>query len=211
MNQDGPMALFQYWNRLRGSRPAPRRSEIEPADIKNHLPDTFIVEHEPRAEPVFRLAGTRLCAIYGRELKGHALPSLWNARDRPAVGRLLQHAIEAKAVALITFEGLSRDGRVNGFELILLPLEGGSPDGALGLGAVQALMKPYWLGADPIVENRIESFRFIDPLHETPLAERRPALDAPSLSPQSEVLTIRLDDGARRVRHLVVFEGGRRR
>ena len=38
MKQEGTIALFQYWNRLRDGRPAPRRTEIEPADIKSLLP-----------------------------------------------------------------------------------------------------------------------------------------------------------------------------
>ncbi|WP_292533011.1 PAS domain-containing protein, partial [Mesorhizobium sp.] len=29
MNQNGSIALFQYWNRLRDGRPAPKRSEVE--------------------------------------------------------------------------------------------------------------------------------------------------------------------------------------
>jgi hypothetical protein len=76
MQQEATIALFQYWNRLRGGRPVPLRSEIEPADIKRLLADTFILEADGRDEAIFRLAGTRLCAVYGRELKGFAFPSL---------------------------------------------------------------------------------------------------------------------------------------
>lgn len=75
MKQQGTIALFQYWNRLRGSRPAPQRSEIEPVDIKSLLADTFILESDARGEAIFRLAGTRLCATYGRELKGYSFLS----------------------------------------------------------------------------------------------------------------------------------------
>ncbi|WP_163272627.1 PAS domain-containing protein [Chelativorans alearense] len=208
MNQDGSMALFQYWNRLRGNRPAPRRSEIEPADIKALLPDTFILERDARATPVFRLAGTRLCATYGKELKGYSFVSLWSERDQPAVDRLVRHALDEKAVALIAFEGLSRDGRINSFELIVLPLEGGRQS-VRALGAVQPLMSPFWLGADPIIENRVESFRLTDPDHEPRLLKNRPSVPVPPLSPEGDALSSRLDDGGRRIRHLVVFQGGK--
>ena len=83
MNQNGSITLFHYWNRLRDGRPAPKRSEVEPADIKSLLADTFILERDTRGEAVFRLAGTRLCASYGRELKGFSFPSLV-ARKGPA-------------------------------------------------------------------------------------------------------------------------------
>ena len=82
MKQDGSIALFHYWNRLRDGRAAPKRTEIEPADIKSLLADTFILEKDTRGEAVFRLAGTRLCAIYGRELKGFSFSSLWKAKDQ---------------------------------------------------------------------------------------------------------------------------------
>ena len=71
--------------RLRNGRPAPKRTEIEPADIKRLLADTFILEKDTRGEAMFRLAGTRLCAIYGRELKGFSFPSLWRERDQRLV------------------------------------------------------------------------------------------------------------------------------
>ena len=91
MKQDGSVALFHYWNRLRDGRPAPKRTEIEPADIKGLLSDTFILERDTRGEAVFRLAGTRLCAIYGRELKGFSFPSMWRSNDQRMIGRLAQN------------------------------------------------------------------------------------------------------------------------
>ena len=98
MRQDGSIKLFQYWNRLRAGRPAPRRTEVEPADIKALLGDTFILENDVRGEAVFRLAGTRLCAIYGRELKGFAFSSLWGDRDRRIV-ELAEDGVSPREIA----------------------------------------------------------------------------------------------------------------
>ncbi|MBE0702443.1 MAG: PAS domain-containing protein, partial [Afipia sp.] len=53
MKQNGSIQLFQYWNRLRNGRPAPKRTEIEPSDIKSLLADTFILEKDGRGEAVF--------------------------------------------------------------------------------------------------------------------------------------------------------------
>lgn len=111
MNLNGSIALFQYWNRLRDGRPAPRRTEVEPADIKALLADTFILEMDTRKEAVFRLAGTRLCAIYGRELKGFSFPSLWREKDQRLVARLVHGVFHQKSVVVISFEGFSRTGR----------------------------------------------------------------------------------------------------
>jgi hypothetical protein len=210
MNLNGTIALFQYWNRLRDGRPAPRRTEIEPADIKTLLADTFILEKDTRGEAVFRLAGTRLCAIYGRELKGFSFPSLWREKDQRLVARLIHGAFRQKSVVTIGYEGISRTGRSNKFELLALPLDGGAAHPRC-LGIISAAEKPFWLGADPIADALIDSIRVIDPDREPVFLNNRPAIDVPALAP-SELdgpQTISEFGRARRIRHLVVLDGGR--
>jgi hypothetical protein len=208
MKQDGSIALFHYWNRLRDGRPAPKRTEIEPADVKRLLADTFILERDTRNEAVFRLAGTRLCAVYGRELKGFSFPSLWQDKDRRLVGRLIHGVFESANVVVIVFDGISTNQRSNPFEMIVLPLEGGA-DNQRCLGAVSAIEKPFWLGADPIVEARIESVRVVDPDCEPVFLKNRPAIDVPALSPNELPLEDGEKTGSRRIRHLLVLDGGR--
>lgn len=211
MKQDGSIALFQYWNRLRDGRPAPRRTEIEPADIKALLADTFILEKDSRGEGVFRLAGTRLCATFGRELRGFSFPSLWREKDSRLIARLVHGVFKSKNVVVITLEGASKNGRANAFEMLLLPLDGGL-ESPRCLGVMSAGEKPFWLGADPVVEVRIETVRVVDPDREPLFLKNRPAIEVPSLAPGdlSASITGRPTlDGARRIRHLVVFNGGR--
>ena len=210
MKQDGSMALFHYWNRLRDGRPAPKRTEIEPADIKSHLADTFILERDSRGEAVFRLAGTRLCAIYGRELKGFSFPSMWRAKDQRMVARLAQSVFSGNSVIVLTYEGYSRNLRSVGFELLLLPLEGGQ-DHQRALGIISATSRPYWLGADAINDAVLESVRVVDPEREPMFLKNRPAMHLPL--PSSDIIppvdTGILHNGGRRIRHLVVLPGGR--
>ncbi|HEY6631110.1 MAG TPA: PAS domain-containing protein [Rhizobiaceae bacterium] len=209
MKQDGSIALFQYWNRLRRGRPAPKRTEIEPADIKALLADTFILERDTRSQAVFRLAGTRLCAVFGRELKGFSFPSLWQDKDRRLVGRLVYGVFEDSNVVAVTFDGISGNQRSNPFEMIILPLEGGA-DNQRCLGAVSAVEKPFWLGADPILEARVESVRVVDADREPVFLANRPAIQVPALSP-SELPSVHDNPtaGSRRIRHLLVLDGGR--
>lgn len=209
MKLDGSIALFQYWNRLRNGRPAPRRTDIEPADIKGLLADTFILEKDTRGEAVFRLAGTRLCAIYGRELKGFSFPSLWLDKDQRLVARLAEGVFRSKSVVVIVFSATSRNRRTIDFEMLLLPLDGGVENPRC-LGIMSSAQKPFWLGADPVIEGRIESVRVVDPGREPMFLNNRPAIAVPALSPDE----IPLHDGAaapgaRRIRHLVVLDGGR--
>lgn len=210
MNQEGTVALFQYWNRLRGRRAAPRRTEIEPADIKALLADTFILEKDTRGEAIFRLAGTRLCATYGRELKGYSFPLIWAARDQRMIARLVRSAFQENTVVVVTFDGMTVGGKSNAFEMILLPLETGLGS-ARCLGAIIPLKKPYWLGAEAVVENRVDTLRVVDPDREPVFLANRPAVTVPPIAPgESSMTTIPAAGGnGRRIRHLVVFEGGR--
>ncbi|WP_028032928.1 PAS domain-containing protein [Chelativorans sp. J32] len=209
MFQDGSIALFQYWNRLRAGRPAPLRTEIAPSEIKSLLPDTFILERNARGAILFRLAGTRICAIYGKELRGTAFTSLWTGGDQQAVTRIMRRFLADKSALYITFEGATGDGRLNGFELLLLPL-GSDDDHTRVLGTLQPVHKPFWLGADPVCENRLESFRLIDPDREPLLLSNRKTVSVPPLLPDGQALVEAFGSNVRRIRHLLVFEGGRR-
>lgn len=210
MQHDSTYALFQYWNRLRDGRAAPRRSEIEPADIKTLLADTFILEADGRGEAVFRLAGTRLCAVYGRELKGFSFPSLWRNKDQRVLGRLLNAVFVDRKLATITFQGISAQGRTADFEMLVLPLEsGGERARCLGISTVSKYT--YWLGSDPVIDAEVSSLRVVDPDLEPMYLKNRPAIAiAPSPGEQRAPTTLPAETAAsaRRVRHLIVLDGG---
>jgi hypothetical protein len=210
MKLNGSIALFQYWNRLRDGRPAPKRTEVEPADIKALLADTFILEKDTRGEAVFRLAGTRLCATYGRELKGFSFPSLWREKDQRLIARLVHGVFSQKSVVVFTYEGLSQNGRSVYFELLMLPLDGGVENPRC-LGVITAAEKLFWLGADPIVDALVDAIRVIDPEKEPMFLKNRPAIPVPPLVPTKldSPDTITEFGRARRIRHLVVLDGGR--
>ncbi len=212
MKQNGSIALFQYWNRLRNGRKAPMRSEIVPADIRSLLADLFILERDIRRGAVFRLAGTRLCAVYGRELKGSSFRSLWSKEDQTLIAGLSGDVFALKSGAVLSVTSLTRSGRENNFEFLLLPLEGGQRTTPRCLGAVSACRKPFWLGADPIIETRVEAVRIVDPESDPKSPIDRMEVGAPTLTPNATFYTDSepAPFSGRRIRHLVVLEGGRR-
>ena len=208
MKREGSVNLFQYWNRLRDGRPAPKRTEIEPADIKTHLGDTFILETDTRGEAVFRLAGTRLCAMYGRELKGFAFTSLWRDKDAPMMSRLVSGVFQDKTVLVVAYQGITPGNRSLPLELLLLPLEGGE-ENRRALGIISPETKPFWLGADPITDAALETVRVVDADREPFLLRSREALPETSQVKLAPPMPDLVRNGARRIRHLVVLPGGR--
>jgi hypothetical protein len=207
MRHDGTSELFAYWNRLRGTRAAPERREIAPASIGKYLADTFIVQAIGPGEPRFRLAGTRICSVYGRELRGASFASLWQIKDRSNIVRLIKNSMTNKSVVQLTYEGKSSRGRRALFELILLPLASEANERHL-MGMIISLGRPFWLESDPIVENRLQSISIIDP--------RYPARSLPgdSMFTASENTASTTLPGtrtiiSRKVRHLLVLDGGK--
>lgn len=89
--------VFAYWDNCRGDRLAPERSDIEPGAIRSVLSDTFILTFDRKAGHPFRLAGTRLCAVMGCELKGEPFADLWSEESRKQIDDLLKTIAEETA------------------------------------------------------------------------------------------------------------------
>src|ERR1700683_1294430 len=114
--------LYTYWEALRGRRPAPQRAEIEPAAIRQVLSETFIITLDRGAGYPFRLAGTRVCALFGRELKGESFLGLWDEMSRKTVRDLLNLLTSETVGTVAGVTAQSSDGESLDLELLLLPL-----------------------------------------------------------------------------------------
>ncbi len=150
MQQQTVRQLYAYWDTIRNGRIAPQRSEIEPSRIANLLCETFIVERRGPLHFRFRLAGTRICDQFGRELRGADVLSLWSNEDRGALASLLRSIVDDGAVGNGTFSARTGTGRQAAFEIVLLPVinRGAAIDRILG--AVTAIEPPFWLGTEPL-------------------------------------------------------------
>jgi hypothetical protein len=155
--------LFDYWNECRGPRLAPERSEIDPAAIRRVLGDTFVLEANGMAQHPFRIAGTRLCALFCRELKGESFLNLWQRSGQAAVRDLITAAMEEKAGVVASVSGTTTDPTLLpiSLELLLLPLAYQSRSDARVLGALAPMSVPYWLGAKPVGPLTLGTFRHV--------------------------------------------------
>ena len=217
MQKQSTKTLYEYWNTLRGSRSAPDRRDIDPTKIRTALANTFILELTDNREFDFRLAGSHICATYARELKGRSFTRLWHPRDRDAMDTLIRAVTEDHAVALITFQGQTAVSSRVSVETILLPVRHNGSTQSRILGAMTAIDEPYWLGSQPVVEQRITGLRLIWP-DDNSLADM--ARDIAAAVPQDVVFATSTGGvqpmaatvygrQARRYAHLAVIDGGR--
>eukprot|EP01037_Dinobryon_pediforme_P019789 gene19789-20270_t len=209
MKHQATRELYGYWQRLRRGRSAPDRSEIEPADIRNLLGYTFILEVVSPREYRFRLAGTRLCALYGREMKGKDFATFWQGKDRDAVATILSAISEDAAASVIGFLGTTDHNRDLPLECLMLPLRQHGEGYTRVIGSLVPMDDPYWIGIHPIMAQSVTSLRLIWP-DERPSGLIHSADLAPSDSPAHPLHVTRSpNDFRRKVQHLTVYEGGK--
>ena len=155
--------VFAYWDNCRGSRMAPERNEIEPGAIRSVLCDTFILTFDRKEGHPFRLAGTRLCAIMGCELKGEPFADLWREESRPQVEELLKTIAEETVGLVASVRGETESGQAIDLELLLLPLGHRGHMPARLRGALSPLRPPYWAGVTPVLELTLGGHRHVGP------------------------------------------------
>jgi hypothetical protein len=142
--------LYAYWEKKRGTRPAPDRAEIEPGAIRAVLSDAFILALDRNNGHPVRLAGTRVCALFGREIKGASFLDFWAASSRPAVEGLLSILADECTGTVAAVTAANEHGESIDLELLLLPLGIRRPSFARTIGVLAPLNIPPWLGATPI-------------------------------------------------------------
>ena len=193
MKNPSTRELFAYWNERRGDRLAPERGDIEPGAIRRVLGDSFILSFDRNIDHPFRLAGTRVCAIFGRELKGEPFVHLWEAADRAHIRDLLTIVADEATGLVAGAMAKVDDGKTAELELLLLPLL--HQEQVRLLGALSPIQVPFWLGRDPVVSLTLGARRHLDP--------EISAMPAPQL--------LRGSQGGLPPPALTVYQGGRSR
>jgi hypothetical protein len=155
--------LFEYWNTRRGRRAAPDRDDIEPAAIRRVLADTFILSYDERGGHPFRIAGTRVCAIFGRELKNESYVGLWTAECRQLVRDLLTVVASESVGVIASARATGTDKVARELEVLLLPLShrGRTDMRVLGALAPAGSAGALWVGVSTVSGLTLGTLRYL--------------------------------------------------
>lgn len=129
--------LYAYWCEKRGRRAMPSRRDIDPLDVRELMGNLTLIDVRP--EPVefrFRLAGSRIVDLFGKELTGRAVDEARFLGKRPPFERQCGAVLESKEPSfIIILMGVEHRRMV--YRQLLLPLssDGENIDVMLG-GAV---------------------------------------------------------------------------
>jgi hypothetical protein len=197
--------LYSYWNEVRAGRLAPQRLEIEPSRIAGILSETFMLERVDAGTYQFRLAGTRLCEVFGSELRGKNFLDGWSDQDRRVLERLLAAISEQGATALLGIEGIVDPQHRVELAANLLPLLHAGKITRI-IGAMSATSAPHWLGAEPLRSRQLKHQQLVWP-------DGRPHAIVARLGRQAPFQPALAGPGVRIVkaeqRRFRVLEGGR--
>ena len=121
MKHPSSREFFAYWDEKRASARAPDRSEIEPGAVRGLLGDIFVLSCDTAAGHPFRVAGTRVCALLGRDLKDQSFSALFAPEGRREIDDIIAVVAEEMLAAVAGITATSQDGSLAHLELLLLP------------------------------------------------------------------------------------------
>jgi hypothetical protein len=121
MKHPSSRQFFAYWDEKRGSARAPDRSEIEPAAVRELLGDIFVLSYDAASGYPFRVAGTRVCALLGCDLKDRSFSALFKPDGRREIEEIIAVAAEEMLAAVAGITATAADGSPAHLELLLLP------------------------------------------------------------------------------------------
>lgn len=187
MKHPSSQLVLRHWSERRRNRPAPDRADIDPAAIPRALADTFMLAADFTGELRFRLAGTRVCALFCREVKGWTFGDLWSEESGTEIGPVLAALSDDNTGAVAGLTGQRADGAEAELELLLLPLAHRGQARIRALGVLAPMQPPCWLGEVPLTQLTLRTVRHL--VTEPQTARLLPA-------------------GAQRKHGLIVYPGG---
>ena len=92
-------SLYGYWQRIRGARPVPLRTDFDPLDVPKLLKDLFLVEVHGADPPWrfrYRLAGTGISDFVGADYTGRFIDEVFPSPARAIVQRFYSAPVRCR-------------------------------------------------------------------------------------------------------------------
>ena len=174
MKHPSTREFFAYWDEKRGDARAPERSEIEPGAVRELLGDIFVLSYDATSGHPFRVAGTRVCALLGCDLKDRSFSALFAPDTRREIEDIITVVSEEMLAAVAGITATSEDGSPAHLELLLLPFNARAHTPI----SLTGLLAPFENDRSLLRDFRLTSYRYLDqpPQKLVPRALRKLAI-----------------------------------
>lgn len=159
MKHPASREFFAYWDGKRGEARAPERSDIEPSAVRERLGDIFVLSCEAEAGYPFRVAGTRVCALFGCDVKDQSFTSLFAAESRRDIEEIAAIVVDETLPAIAGLAATSSRGTTIHLELLLLPFNNRAHTPI----SLTGLLAPFETCNGTLGELALTSWRYIHP------------------------------------------------
>jgi len=157
MKHPSSREFFAYWDAKRGDARAPDRSEIEPGAVRELLGDIFVLSYDNDAGYPFRVAGTRVSALLGRDLKDTSFSALFAPDSRREIEDIVTYVAEEMLAAIAGITATSEDGTTAHLELLLLPFN----NRAHAPISLTGVLAPFEGDVSLLRDFRVTSYRYL--------------------------------------------------
>ncbi len=181
MRHDGSRALFSHWKSLCRGPVIPDRNDLEPSEIGHLLQDVFILGADLDGSWNYRVAGTRLSAFAGRELREESFGRWWRATDRMDAARMVASVAQDSCPLVGGVRARGTDQQSYDYELMLLPLRHGGRNRLRLLGGLFPMPATIGKVGLQIEEMGLLSIRMIDSVVSSTATFGVPAVNVASL------------------------------
>jgi hypothetical protein len=157
MKHPSSREFFAYWDKKRGDARAPDRSDFEPAAVRALLGDIFVLSYDSNAGYPFRVAGTRISALLGRDVKDQSFSGLFAAESRAEIEDVVGYVAEEMLAVVAGITATSANGGAAHLELLLLPFNtrAHTPISLTGL------LAPFEANPGTLRDFRLTSWRYL--------------------------------------------------
>ncbi|RYE51024.1 MAG: PAS domain-containing protein [Hyphomicrobiales bacterium] len=159
MKHSATRDFYAHWDEQRGEAKAPDRAALDLEPIRHLLADTFVLSFEAPLRLPVRVAGTRVAALIGAELKGRDFLDFWQDDSRDQLADL---AAITKDESLATVAGATAQtnrGTTLFLELLLLPFASRSYTQEAITGLMVPLTQPGFVGHETVTHFTLTTWR----------------------------------------------------
>jgi hypothetical protein len=157
MKHSSSREFFAYWNKMRGDARAPDRSHFDPEAVRELLGDIFVLSCDHVAGFPFRVAGTRVCALLGCDVKDKSFSALFADESRREIEDVITSVAEEMLPAIAGITATSQAGRPAHLELLLLPFS----NRAHAPISLTGLLAPFENASASLADLTLTSWRYL--------------------------------------------------
>ena len=157
----GSRTIFRHWEAIRGESPAPHRDDLDLRQLGPFVSWLFIMDRSHRTGSyVWRLAGSKVCELWRRELTGAEVLAGWDRFEFDTIHRLLDGVTKNLQPCTLRLRLTTSLGQIIDAEVVALPLR--ARDGSIHVfGGVLPFRDAEALGHERVASMHLTSARTI--------------------------------------------------